>query len=163
MNLSTFTNISSTTSLGCGTDRSIEWIIILVGVSSPKLNFMKILQGMTQILASKTANVLSSIESPITHGIMKLLKSFNFLGNLFWRIAEHSLLNVAIATSPSFLLLVSRSFKNLAYFGICANASTKGRLICNCLNNSRILLNWSFVSPFFNREGYGILVDTPSQ
>lgn len=112
---------------------------------------------MMLMLSPVLTNALSSIESLITHGIVKLSWSFNYLGNLFWRIAEHSSLNIAIDTSPSFILFVRRYFKNFAYLGICTNSSTKGRSICNCLNKSMDLLNWSSVSFFYNQEGYGIL------
>ena len=55
--------------------------------------------------------------------------------------AEHSSFSVTIETSSSFFLLERRSFRNLAYLGICERASTKGMLMCNCLKRCKNLPN----------------------
>lgn len=77
------------------------------------------------MLVPMLAKSFSSIASLITHGIMKLPELFNFLGNLFCKMAQHSTLNFVVDTSPSFFFFVRRSFKNLAHLGICANGSIK--------------------------------------
>ena len=58
----------------------------------------------------------------------------------------------------NFLFTVHKSFKNLAYDGICFMASNKGMLILTCLKVSKI--SWSFVSLLFasNLSGKGATI-----
>ena len=68
--------------------------------------------------------------------IVGLLGSLYFGGKLFQiNEVDFSVINASLLTS-NFLFTVHKSFKNLAYDGICLMASSKGTFNLTCLNNS---------------------------
>ena len=68
--------------------------------------------------------------------IVGLPGSLYFGGKLFQiNEVDYSVINASLLT-PSFLFTVHKSFRNLAYDGICLMASSKGMFNFTCMNNS---------------------------
>ena len=68
--------------------------------------------------------------------IVGLPGSLYFGGKLFLiKEVDYSVMNASLLT-PNFLFIVHKSFKNLAYDGICFMASNKGLFTLTSLNNS---------------------------
>jgi len=88
-------------------------------------------KGMRLILAPKSRSALPTDNFPIVIGIEKLLGSHDFSRMDFWMIALHPASSSTISSSMILLFFVSNYFMNLAYVGICSNASKKGMLICS--------------------------------
>lgn len=92
--------------------------------------------------------------SPNIQEITKLPGSLSFFNSFLSKIAEQLPLRVTVSTSSSFLLKVSKFFKNFAYFNIWDRASTIGILMWNCLKISMNFLNYASSLPAFNLEGH---------
>ena len=54
--------------------------VMVVGVSSPKLNLLTIDKGIKLTLALKSHSAFPILEFPIVHKIVKLLRSYIFFG-----------------------------------------------------------------------------------
>ena len=78
INLSTLTSMLSMTTLVCLIDQLASYKVIVVDLGLPSPSFMKILCGVTFMLALKSAKALSSTKLPIMQGTIKLSWSFNF-------------------------------------------------------------------------------------
>ena len=72
MNLSTLTNTSSMTPLGCFKDQYASWRVIVVGLASPKPNFLNIDRGIRLILAPRSHSASSNTAFPMEQGMVKL-------------------------------------------------------------------------------------------
>ena len=108
----------------------------MVGSNSPNPSSTYTEYGNKLTLAPKSTRACPNFDFPITMEIVGLPRSLYFGGKLF-RIKEvdYSVINASLLT-PSFLFTVQKSFKNLAYDGICLMASNKGMFNLTCLNNS---------------------------
>ncbi|RDX94251.1 hypothetical protein CR513_23381, partial [Mucuna pruriens] len=109
--------------------------------------------GMTLIEAPKSNMALATLQSPMVHGIEKILRSRHFFGMACCiKAATFSLLiNVnmipPISTPPFifFLLCMHNSSRNFACFKICLIASRRGMLIStlrNIFSNSSSVLDF---------------------
>lgn len=78
MNLSTFTNTFSIILLGNRMDLSASCKVMVVSLTSPGLNFLNKERDSKLVLAPRSHNASSMVDSPIVHKIVKLLKSLNF-------------------------------------------------------------------------------------
>ena len=58
--------------------------VTIVGLHSPTPNYLNSDNGIRLMLAPKSQSALPFYIVPIEHGIVKLSKSFNFLGILLW-------------------------------------------------------------------------------
>ena len=83
------------------------------------------------------------------------LGSLYLIGNLHWRMELTCSVRYAFFGTFVFLLIVTKSFKNLAYDGTCWIASKNGMFIWTCLNSSKILANCAFFFGAFNLSRYG--------
>ncbi|MFS7923091.1 hypothetical protein Hanom_Chr03g00256701 [Helianthus anomalus] len=143
----------STNPRGYFIERSANRMLILVGDGSPRSSFVKTLYGIRLILPPKSANAWLTDMFPIKHGSVKLPGSPIFVGRRFCRTAEQVSFITTHDISSSFCLFERISFRNFAYFGIWAKASTNGILMCSCLNNSRNLPYCSSFFCFFSLPG----------
>src|SRR3954471_11727582 len=96
-------------------------------------------------LAPRSQSALLNFMLPMVQGIEKFPGSLNFGGNLFFRSALLSSVNMTVSCSPSFFFFETNSLRNFAYFGICSSMSANEILICKLLNMFRSLhINISF-------------------
>ena len=83
MNFPTLTNTSSRTPFGCAIDLSAICSVIVVGVSSPKLNLYTTDKGIKLMLAPESHKAFLNSYLPIVQGMVKLPGSFILAGRLF--------------------------------------------------------------------------------
>ena len=84
---------------------------------------------------------------------------------LNWRIALTCSVRKAFSRTFTLLFTVQRSFKNLAYEGVCLIASNKGMFILTCLNTSYIsefILFFFDWASFWGKGGLGSYVGLSS-
>ncbi|GJS98497.1 hypothetical protein Tco_0819667, partial [Tanacetum coccineum] len=89
MNLSIFTKTFSTIPLGDYIDMSAISITILISLGVPRPNRLNIENGMTLMLAPKSASALLTVVLPIIQGRIKPPGSFSFGRSSFCKTAEH--------------------------------------------------------------------------
>ena len=112
MNLSTLTITSSITPLGCFSDLSTNWGVIVVGRASPNPNHLNIDSNMRLILAPRSHKAFAKMEFPIVHGIVKLPRSLSFCGSFHYKMALHSSVKFTVTKSDSLIFLDNISCMN---------------------------------------------------
>ena len=127
-----------------------------VGFNSPRPNCSYTKYGKRFTLAPRSSKAFYIFELPITHKIVGQPGSLNLGGLLFWMIALTCSVKNAFLCILSLRLTVHKSFKNLAYDGICFMASKRGMFSLTCLSTLRISKFWFTFWGGINLWGKGV-------
>nr|GEW40250.1 hypothetical protein [Tanacetum cinerariifolium] len=111
----------------CGywNDRSANLSFILVGLRVLRDSFVYREYGIRLMLVPRSDKGLQEKVLPNVQGIRELSGSLSLGGTLFWIIAGLTSLRKADEICSSLFLLLMSSLRNLPYFGILANTSTR--------------------------------------
>ena len=102
--------------------------------------------GMTLIETLRSSMASVKVKSPMVQRTVKVSGSLHFYGKVDGAMVATVLFCISVETflpiftglfSFSFFSRVNKSFKNLAYFGICLMASKRGMLTSTLLKVSR--------------------------
>ena len=96
-------------------ERYAKFMVIEAGVRSNKLSLLHRERGIRLTLAPKSQKALSIRESPMQHGMVKLLGSCSFEGHCLYRIMLQASLIGATKTPSVSLSLEMSSLKNFRY------------------------------------------------
>lgn len=118
-NLSSLTKRSSHIPLRNVIDVLARWIDMLIGLGSGRFTFWY----------NESARAWLVARFPNWQGSVKIPGSPILFGSLFNIAAEQLLFKTTFEASSIFFRFMSRSFQNLAYFGIWTTASINGILI----------------------------------
>ena len=97
INLSTLTKKSSIILLGCLRYMFANCRVTVVGLTSPRPNFLNMDNGIKLILAPKSHNAISKIACPIVHWMVKLPGFLIFGGRFFCIMALHSFVKATVS------------------------------------------------------------------
>ena len=112
INLSTFKSTSSRIPLKCFMDLSTKNRETIVGFTSPRPSFLSTNSGIRFTLTPKSYKDFSNSHCPMVQGMQKLLISFNFVGNFFYKITLHSSVRAIISKSSNLRFFDKISFMN---------------------------------------------------
>lgn len=153
--LSTFTKTTLILPSEYLIDQSTSCKVTVVERVAPTPRRLNTDRGIRLMLAPKSQSALPTLTPPIEQGMVKLLGSLSLVGKTFVTTVVHSCDIASISNSLRFFLLERMSLRNLAYLGICANASTKGMLLWSWCRMSKNYLNWVSSAFFCSRLGKG--------